>query len=84
VGCGRIAKRHADLLGGRQIPGAELAALCDVKPERANALAAPYGAPVYSDMHEMARKEQINAVSEASKGVNINNLKRDVGIHPER
>ena len=28
IGCGRIAKRHAELLGTGQIAGARLAAVC--------------------------------------------------------
>ena len=35
LGCGRIAKRHSDLLGGSQIDGASLVAVCD--PIRARA-----------------------------------------------
>lgn len=61
VGCGRIAKRHAELLGHHQIRGAELAAVCDVRPERAQALSTQFGVPAYSDMHEMARRENIDA-----------------------
>ena len=38
VGCGRIAKRHSELLGHRQIAGARLSAVCDVVPERAEAI----------------------------------------------
>jgi len=29
VGCGRIAKRHSELLGLNQIKGAKLVAVCD-------------------------------------------------------
>lgn len=61
VGCGRIAKRHAELLGNRQIAGAELAAVCDARLDRAKALAAPFGVPAYADMHDMATAEKIDA-----------------------
>ena len=37
LGCGRIAKRHSDLLGGNQIEGAMLAAVCDPIRPRADA-----------------------------------------------
>jgi UDP-N-acetyl-2-amino-2-deoxyglucuronate dehydrogenase len=53
VGCGRIAKRHAELLGHGQIANAQLAAVCDAKPERARSLGAQFKAPHYSDMHAM-------------------------------
>lgn len=29
VGCGRIARKHAALLGGGQVSGARLAAVCE-------------------------------------------------------
>ena len=57
VGCGRIAKRHSDLLGRNQIEGARLAAVCDVRPERAREIAAQFGVPAYTDMHQMMRAE---------------------------
>ncbi len=63
VGCGRIAKRHAELLGLGQIAGARLAAVCDVKPERAAAYGKQFGVPHYTDMHEMMRAGGIDVVS---------------------
>jgi predicted dehydrogenase len=62
VGCGRIARRHADLLGNRQIAGAELAAVCDVVAEKASRLAAPFGVPHYTDMHEMCGRERYDVI----------------------
>ena len=53
VGCGRIAKRHSDLLGKGQIDGAQLVAVCDVAAARAEAIAAPFGVPWFTDMDEM-------------------------------
>ena len=58
VGCGRISKRHSELLGHAQIKGATLAAACDIVPEKAEAVGRTFSVPVYSDMHEMMRKEQ--------------------------
>jgi UDP-N-acetyl-2-amino-2-deoxyglucuronate dehydrogenase len=63
VGCGRIAKRHSELLGRQQIKNARLAAVCDVKFERAQAIAEQFGVPAYADMHEMMRKEKVDVVS---------------------
>jgi UDP-N-acetyl-2-amino-2-deoxyglucuronate dehydrogenase len=63
VGCGRIAKRHADLLGLGQIDGAALAAVCDIVPEKAEAFGKRFGVPYYTDMHEMAKREQIDVFS---------------------
>ena len=42
VGCGRIAKRHADLLGLNQIQGAQLACVCDVDKIKANKFSKTY------------------------------------------
>jgi len=55
VGCGRISKRHSELLGHAQIKGAMLAAACDIVPEKAEAVGRAFSVPVYSDMHEMMR-----------------------------
>ncbi len=63
VGCGRIAARHAELLGSGRIRGARLAAVCDIRLERATALGAKFNVPAYADMHEMMRSEKIDAVS---------------------
>jgi UDP-N-acetyl-2-amino-2-deoxyglucuronate dehydrogenase len=62
VGCGRIAKRHSDLLGLGRIEGAELAAVCDVVEARARAIGQSFGVAAYSDMHEMMSRERIDVV----------------------
>lgn len=62
VGCGRIAKRHAELLGHRQIPNARLAAVCDVKAARAEAVAKQFAVPSYADMHAMMQQERVDVV----------------------
>jgi predicted dehydrogenase len=63
VGCGRIAKRHADLLGGQRIRGARLSAVCDIVPEKARALGERFGVPSYADMLEMMERVRPDAVS---------------------
>lgn len=63
VGCGRIAKRHAELLGNQAIDGASLAAVCDTVPERAEALGNQFSVPWFTDMHEMMRSVEVDAVS---------------------
>jgi predicted dehydrogenase len=55
VGCGRIAVRHAELLARNQIAGAELAAVCDVVPAKAERTGRQYSRPYFTDMHEMMR-----------------------------
>lgn len=56
VGCGRIAKRHTDLLGLGQIAGARLVSVCDVVAERARHYGERYDVPWFTDFHEMARQ----------------------------
>jgi UDP-N-acetyl-2-amino-2-deoxyglucuronate dehydrogenase len=60
VGCGRIAKRHADLLGSGAIIGGSLVAVCDIKYERAKLLGSNHGVSFFTDMHEMASKSDID------------------------
>jgi predicted dehydrogenase len=63
VGCGRIASRHAELLTGGRIPGASLAAVCDIVPERAKSFGDKFGVPAYTDLHELARAESVDVFS---------------------
>lgn len=63
VGCGRVAVRHAELLSGGQIAGAELVAVCDIKSERAGYFGEKYGVENFTDMHEMMRSKEIDVVS---------------------
>ncbi len=60
VGCGRIADRHSQLLGKGQIEGAQLGAVCDLKPERAAEIGQRYNVAYYSDMHEMMQNNEID------------------------
>ena len=62
VGCGRISKRHGELLGENQISGAQLAAVCDKVLSKAQIIAKKYDIPAYSDMHEMMKSESIDVV----------------------
>lgn len=64
VGAGRIAVRHAELLGGGHIEGAQLAAICDLVEPKAQRLASQYSVPAFSDMHAMMRRDPtIDAVA---------------------
>jgi len=65
VGCGRISKRHSDLLGGGIIEGASLSAVCDVVEEKAKALGEAWGVPWFTDLHEMMKQhgDSIDAVT---------------------
>lgn len=61
VGCGRIAKRHSELLGHGQVEHAALAAVCDVVETKARAIGEQFGVPWFTDMHEMAAKTEVDA-----------------------
>ena len=62
VGCGRIAKRHSELLGNSQIDGASLVAVCDLVAEKAKMIAEQFGIPFYTDMHQMLEQEAIDVI----------------------
>ena len=62
VGCGRIAKRHSELLGLNQIKGAELVSVCDIVAEKANELGEQFCISSYTDMDEMMKSESIDVV----------------------
>lgn len=61
VGCGRIAKRHAEILGNSQIEGATLAAVCDVVERKAEEYGRKFNVPYFTDMERMARECDIDA-----------------------
>ena len=59
VGCGRIAKRHSELLGDNQIAGMFLVAACDLEEEKARAIGERFGVPFFTDMDRMMEEVQI-------------------------
>ncbi len=73
LGCGRIAKRHSDLLGGNHIEGARLIAVCDPIAARADTIASKFGVPAHRDMDELLAREDIDAVSVLTPS----------GLHPQ-
>lgn len=73
VGCGRIAKKHAELLGFNLLDGANLTAVCDIKPERARYYGEMYSVPWFTDMHEM--------MSVAGSSIDVINVLTESGNH---
>lgn len=63
VGCGRIAKRHAELLGSGTIAQTVLAAVCDTDADRAQVYGDHFKVPSYTDMDQMMQDGVIDAVS---------------------
>ncbi|WP_425806318.1 Gfo/Idh/MocA family protein [Desulfitobacterium sp. Sab5] len=64
IGCGRIAPKHAESIVA--LPEAELVAVCDIIPEKAQAFADKYGAKPYTSYEEMLAKEDIEVVTIAT------------------
>lgn len=63
LGCGRIAKRHAELLGSGQIEGAKLVAVCDNDSDRAQTIAKKYVVPWFHSLSDLLEADGIDAVS---------------------
>ncbi len=62
VGCGRIAKRHSELLGHGQIQGAQLVAVCDLIEAKAKKIGEQFSVPYFIDMHQMMQSEKVDVV----------------------
>mgnify|MGYP000022805479 FL=1 len=63
VGCGRIAKRHSELLGLNQIDGARLVSVCDIEYSKAKVIGERFNVPSYKDFDEMMENENIDVVA---------------------
>ena len=73
LGCGRIAQRHSELLGGKHIEQAELAAVCDPIRARADTIAAKFSVSVDYDIDAFLGRKNIDAVAVLTPS----------GMHPE-
>lgn len=62
VGCGRIAKRHAELLSG-VVEGAKLVAVCDIDEAKAKGFSETYGVDWFLDMDQMMARAEPDIVS---------------------
>ncbi len=74
VGCGRIAKKHAEIIA-HQLENAELVAVCDLVDERAKEYSEKYQVPGYQDMDQM--------MESIGDGVDIVNILTPSGLHAE-
>ncbi len=61
IGAGRIGQVHAAALA-TQVPDAALAAVADVRPEAATAVAERYGATAVTDYHDILQDTAVDAV----------------------
>lgn len=62
LGCGRIAKRHSELLGLKQIENAKLVAVCDIVAAKAQKIGSDFSVPHFTDMHKMMRQVNVDVV----------------------
>ncbi|MEJ5171640.1 MAG: Gfo/Idh/MocA family oxidoreductase [Fimbriimonadales bacterium] len=61
IGCGQIAQHHMRTY--KEIPEAEMVACCDINKAAAKKSSETFGIPdVYTDFHEMLKREDIDAV----------------------
>jgi predicted dehydrogenase len=67
IGMGNIGNTHGPVY--KADPLADLVAVCDIIPERADKAAARYGARAYYSVDEMLKHEQLDAVSVTTAGV---------------
>lgn len=63
LGCGRIVKRHSELLGYSQIENAQLVAVCDIVEEKAKKISEQFDVPYFTDLNEMLEQADIDVVS---------------------
>lgn len=63
LGCGRIAKRHAELLGRGMIAHTALAAVCDLDIQKSRDYGDRFRVPSYTDMDAMMKREAIDVVA---------------------
>ena len=52
MGCGRIAKRHSELLGFGKINGASLVAVCDIDESKAQLIGKNFNVPYFTDIEK--------------------------------
>jgi UDP-N-acetyl-2-amino-2-deoxyglucuronate dehydrogenase len=63
LGCGRIAERHSQLLGGNKIARASLVAVCDPIRARADAIAYKFGVLAFYDIDSLLARKDIDAIA---------------------
>ncbi len=73
VGCGRIAKRHSELLGSQQIENASLVAVCDLDSSKCSLIGNQFNIPYFTDMHQMMETIDIDVVVVLTESGNHSN-----------
>lgn len=63
IGCGRISKKHIEILTNNNVENAKLVSVCDIDLQKAKTVGENLNIPYYCDMHEMLQNEEIDVVS---------------------
>ena len=63
VGCGRISKRHGELLHKNQIAGARLVAVCDIDAARAAQAGQLYNVPYFTSIDDLLKNAKFDVAS---------------------
>jgi len=64
IGCGRISSKHTESIIA--VPEAELLAVCDIIPERAQKFGQKYNCQSYLDYRELLKREDIDIITIAT------------------
>ncbi len=63
LGCGRIARRHDELLSSNTIPEAKLDSVCDIDSSKAEAFGKKYNVPWFTSIDALLSRKEISVVS---------------------
>jgi UDP-N-acetyl-2-amino-2-deoxyglucuronate dehydrogenase len=63
LGCGRIAKRHAEILSSGVLPGATLVAVSDIDSELAGRFGSNFGVPAAPNLEALLSMDSVHVVS---------------------
>jgi UDP-N-acetyl-2-amino-2-deoxyglucuronate dehydrogenase len=63
LGCGAIARRHADILSSGSVAHASLSAVCDADPSRAEAFGRQHKVPFFTDLAQFMESGLVDAVT---------------------
>ena len=63
VGCGRISRKHAEILSKQNIKGLRLKAVTDLDLQKAKKLGNEFEIPYYENIHKMMNEEDIDLVT---------------------
>lgn len=65
MGCGRISRKHCELLAQNEVEDARMVAVCDTQTDRAQAAGERYGVPWFANIHDLMQAvgDQVDVIS---------------------